>query len=36
MFLFFNNRMGCGVSLLISVIITLIIFVSCGGLHITH
>lgn len=33
MFLFFNNRMGCGLSLLISVIVTLFLLASCGGLH---
>jgi|GEM_PF-2670981 len=33
MFLFFNNRMGCGASLLISAVITLVLLASCGGLH---
>lgn len=34
LFLFFSNRLGCIVSLLISAALTLLLFVSCGGLHI--
>ena len=30
--LFFNNRMGCAASLLISAVVTLFLFVACGGL----
>jgi hypothetical protein len=32
-FLFFNNRLGCGLSVLISVIVTLALLAACGELH---
>ena len=31
MFLFFSNRLGCGLSLVLSVIVTLVLFAACGG-----
>ena len=33
MFLFFNNRMGCGTSLLISAVITLLLLFALGWIR---
>ena len=32
-FLFFSSRMGCGLSVLVSVIVTLFLLAACGELH---
>jgi hypothetical protein len=36
MFVFFNNRLGLGISLLVSVAVTLMLFAACSGWHLGH
>lgn len=33
MLIFFNNRLGCVASFVISAIVTLILLAACGGIH---
>jgi hypothetical protein len=36
MFVFFNNRLGLGISLLVSVVASLVLFSFCTGWHLGH